>query len=527
MILSYGNFSFLFVLCREHIPNISALNLFVKMRKSMPYGQARRKFQLVFLTKQAGICMLLPAAFALLSSPLYGQGSTFQDSLNQWLAARHIRLTTVTRDKGIVALGTQFVLQQDGLVLTNIQRNYAPSNTYKDGAIKPDLALMVDRRVASGEAKIFNTGDKLWVTGIAIKDNAVDLRIISDQYGGSRFYGNLKFPTPKGVQPDAQLVEAMITRTFSNGPGAEIAQSATPIQAQTTSATPAKPTASAQSAAARVVRSGPAPTGGVFAGVTFHTIKSPEVAASLHHDVPTLVLDLNLLQNNLALLDDPEVMKYFVLLNNCVVTSDASPNYDPSQQKVLRVLGNELDYPAVAAYYKNHAAEILTDLPTAVGLSNGSSTLGKYDTTRHAFPFNPVVVARFAAMRADVEVEAGYPCGLVGYTRSSAARSGKLPTVYIMDIGQEHTFNEVPLDLDAAHKYLDTGRSDRQVSVYVDLLISDAPAPHLEKCPPSLDAGFCGMYTAQLKKVTVMASPTTRPARGPIGPGTPLAVLYP
>jgi hypothetical protein len=45
-----------------------------------------------------------------------------------------------------------------------------PAKTYRDAAIKLELAEIVGRRAASGKAKIFNTGDRLWVTSIEVKD---------------------------------------------------------------------------------------------------------------------------------------------------------------------------------------------------------------------------------------------------------------------------------------------------------------------------------------------------------------------
>lgn len=97
--------------------------------------------------------------------------------------------------------------------------------------------------------------------------------------------------------------------------------------------------------------------------------------------------DINLVRLYPNILDNPQFMRYFVALNNC-----GSP-------QIPQLLNNELDFPQIAAYYKAHAAEIISGLPpiVSVGLYGGARShgddrlldtakLGEYDVQRGVFP---------------------------------------------------------------------------------------------------------------------------------------------
>ena len=51
--------------------------------------------------------------------------------------------------------------------------------------------------------RTFVTGEKFWVTNVDVKDDGVVFRFFSDPINDVRYFGELKFPFPKGQTPPA------------------------------------------------------------------------------------------------------------------------------------------------------------------------------------------------------------------------------------------------------------------------------------------------------------------------------------
>ncbi len=148
-------------------------------------------------------------------------------------------------------------------------------------------------------------------------------------------------------------------------------------------------------------------------------------------------LDLSLFRLDPKLLDT-DAMKYFVLLNNCKATG----NID---QRVVKVLGNELDYPKVASFYKSKAPGILESMPTGGTIALGGASLGTYDPAKKAFP----IVNRQGKMEfSSVQVDADHS-KLSQYcldAERQLSNTQGFPNAYGLTFTPPLTFAELPMD---------------------------------------------------------------------------------
>ena len=147
-------------------------------------------------------------------------------------------LTTPTADKTDIArAGSVLVLKKSNLLTVDVTKMAFFPNTYKNGRITySKLALLM-----KDGKRTFVSGEKLWVTGIDVKDNAVVFNLFTDAFSDVHYRGTLKFPLDRGSAPTAGVVTAMVAEVF------EVEQSDAPATA--TAARPANPPASPESVA--------------------------------------------------------------------------------------------------------------------------------------------------------------------------------------------------------------------------------------------------------------------------------------
>ncbi|MFY9645245.1 MAG: hypothetical protein WAK29_08700, partial [Terriglobales bacterium] len=55
----------------------------------------------------------------------------------------------------------------------------------------------------------FVDGEKFWVTKVDVKDDGVIFGLYSDPYDGVRYFGELKFPLPKGPVPADDVLKTI------------------------------------------------------------------------------------------------------------------------------------------------------------------------------------------------------------------------------------------------------------------------------------------------------------------------------
>jgi hypothetical protein len=138
-------------------------------------------------------------------------------------------LTQTTADRGdIVTAGSILVLQKDRLVMYSLNNPAPPQSAYKKGKITNGLGgagflrdltnTMSNPNQTAIQQRIFVAGEKFWVIGIGIvKDGAV-FRLYSDPYGDVRYWGELKFPFPKGSAPPADELLSTVAEVLTVQP---------------------------------------------------------------------------------------------------------------------------------------------------------------------------------------------------------------------------------------------------------------------------------------------------------------------
>lgn len=204
--------------------------------------------------------------FAFLAILLFGvsfRASAQDKAATEQKLTSQYALTKTTADKtDIVTAGAILVLKKDNLVMVDVSSSNVYQNTYKDGKITQNVLGKISRfhlpggpaAPSSGAAqRTFVAGEKMWVTGIQVKDNGVVMQLYTDEINNVRYGAALAFPFKGSSQTDQQAA-TMIAEVFdvqpsddSNGAGQQSAQA------------PASAGQQAQPAAAQTQQSDAAP----------------------------------------------------------------------------------------------------------------------------------------------------------------------------------------------------------------------------------------------------------------------------
>jgi hypothetical protein len=158
-----------------------------------------------------------------------------QGDLQHQLIAKY-PLTKVTADKsGIVTAGTILVLQKDGLMCYPSHFSAAPVNSYKKGKLSVGFGDsfktdMVDRLgLSNGETiprKTLVSGEKFWLADAQVKDDKIDLAVVTEPYDDGRYFAIIRIPLGKGQQPSADEMFKMIGEVVTVQPADTSAQPA-------------------------------------------------------------------------------------------------------------------------------------------------------------------------------------------------------------------------------------------------------------------------------------------------------------
>ena len=174
-------------------------------------------------------------------------------SIEQRLEGQFVLTKATADDSDIVTAGAVLVLKKDGLLMS-WTNGAAATNTYKDGKIshgawgmlaKPGFRRMMNPEQAS-QSRLFVTGEKFWVIGIGVHDDAIVFDLLSDQMGDYRYHATLKFPFQKGVYPSEDQAMATVSEVLDVAPqdNSQGQQQATAPEAPPQPAAPAAPPAS-------------------------------------------------------------------------------------------------------------------------------------------------------------------------------------------------------------------------------------------------------------------------------------------
>ncbi len=155
--------------------------------------------------------------------PWFAAGA--QGSLQSQLQAKY-QLTKPTDDKSdIVTAGAVLVLQKDKLLMYPTSTQIPPQNTYSNGRLSEGAYGVHQKLQGFGsmighpppqtvQGRQFVTGEKFWVTGIALQADGVVFTLFSDPYQDVRYYSTLKFIYPKGSNLSSDQVLSMVAEVL-------------------------------------------------------------------------------------------------------------------------------------------------------------------------------------------------------------------------------------------------------------------------------------------------------------------------
>ena len=126
------------------------------------------------------------------------------------------KLTHTTGDEtDILSAGTILVLKKDNLIMVPLANPTALPNTFKEGKISQNKLLNgFDHIPGVPKPRKFVATEKMWVTQIEVKNDAVVFDLLSDPFEDVRYKGLLRFPFAKGTVPQMDVMEQTIAEVF-------------------------------------------------------------------------------------------------------------------------------------------------------------------------------------------------------------------------------------------------------------------------------------------------------------------------
>jgi hypothetical protein len=118
-------------------------------------------------------------------------------------------------------------LKKSHLMAVDAESKIVYQNSYRNGRItQKGLGNMLSQMkkfpgmgdTASAAEREFVSGDKMWVTGIEMREKEVLFTLFSDAYPGTRFGADLSFPLERGSNPTAREVMADVAEVFDVQP---------------------------------------------------------------------------------------------------------------------------------------------------------------------------------------------------------------------------------------------------------------------------------------------------------------------
>jgi hypothetical protein len=138
-------------------------------------------------------------------------------------------LAQLTADfSDLASAGAVIVLQKGPLVMNKATLPDMTLNTYKGGAIvwngvKNKFARSLlfslagqSDEFADANVRMFETGDKFWLTQVQMGNGVIRLIFISDPYDGQRYHSALDIPFPNGTTPTAEVALNLVGEVIRN-----------------------------------------------------------------------------------------------------------------------------------------------------------------------------------------------------------------------------------------------------------------------------------------------------------------------
>ena len=158
-------------------------------------------------TKKTAAIIVLAMTMAL--PALADDLAAIQKALTQKYA-----LTTTTADKtDIVTAGCVLVLKKSNLLTTDASKTISFPNTYKNGRITSKGGLLAKMGKIDG-TRTFVSGEKVWLTGIEVKEKEISFDIYTDAISDVRYRTKLNFPFEKDAPPTVDGAMAVVAEVF-------------------------------------------------------------------------------------------------------------------------------------------------------------------------------------------------------------------------------------------------------------------------------------------------------------------------
>ncbi len=149
-------------------------------------------------------------------------------------------LTTTTADRtDIVTAGSVLVLKKNNLLTTDASKPVVFPNTYKNGRITQSKFVALGNAGGRMEGtRTFVSGEKVWLTGIEVKEKEVVFSLYTDAYNDTRYRGKLNFPLERD-SPTISGVMSAVAEVFDVQQGDGQQQQGQQPQGQTPQQQPA------------------------------------------------------------------------------------------------------------------------------------------------------------------------------------------------------------------------------------------------------------------------------------------------
>jgi len=210
---------------------------FLSVRQRVPQQHRKWKKAMTQMRRLSAFGFLLTAAsFALAAQAQVGDPGTL---IKEKLVSQ-IKLTkAAAAHDDIVTAGDVVVLHKDGLMMCSSASSYAFSNTYSNGVLAANLnnrakdaaksffkgklpfgggGGITDAANNGCASRKFVAGEKFWVTDVTLQKDGILVSTFSDPYNDTRYFGEIKFPFPKGSVPPVDAFVKTVSEVITVQP---------------------------------------------------------------------------------------------------------------------------------------------------------------------------------------------------------------------------------------------------------------------------------------------------------------------
>jgi uncharacterized protein len=189
------------------------------------------------------------------------------------------------------------------------------------------------------------------------------------------------------------------------------------------------------------------------------------------------ILQLNFMRLIPNALSDEALFRYFIMLNNC------------DNSAIIAQFNSELDYPQIAAFYKQKAAEILAGVPSEIKQTT-LVTVGQYDPARGTFAIRSIG-------KGDLSV--GYGCAVsgltFGYSQGSPVfprrRGGRINLT--LTVNERSRLSEIAMPESEARRVIAQTDSNGNRTVYFESVVQ------IVQSQPKLTFNYTGYLDAEFQ----------------------------